>query len=222
MVVTTNKRRSLPLLLALLVSTAAGLLFTPGASAHAAYESSSPGFAEVLSESPDEISIRFTQELFRREGANAISLRHADSGNAIEVTQARIGNEDRKLMTADVTRQLAPGRYLVSWTNLSAEDGDEDSGSYPFYVTREPTAAEQSDDRRIAGDLLVFYSGDGPEEPAASDTPSTEPPVVVRASENDDVSIDAGPVIWLAVGATAGFLLVAALSYRLGQRRRAD
>jgi len=220
MAVTTIKRRLFPLLPALWVGAAAGLLFTPGASAHAAYESSSPGFAEVLSESPDEISIRFTQELFRREGANAISLRHVDSGDMIAVSEARIGNEDRKLMTADVTRPLAPGRYLVSWTNLSAEDGDQDSGSYPFYVTREPTAAEQSDDRQIAGDLLVRYPGDEPEEPEASEILSSEP-VVVRSTERNDVALDAGPVIWLAVGIAAGVVLVGAMGYRLGRRRRA-
>lgn len=222
MAVTTIKRRLFPLLPALLVSAAAGLLFTPGASAHAAYESSSPAFAEVLTVSPEEISIRFTQELFRREGANAISLRHVDSGDAIEVAEPRIGNEDRKLMTADVTRRLVPGRYLVSWTNLSAEDGDEDSGSYPFYVMREPTAAEQSHDRQMASDLLVRYPGDEPDEPDASEASSSEPPVVVRSAESDDASLEAGPLIWLAVGIAAGVVLVGAIGYRLGQRRRVD
>ncbi|MCY3568028.1 MAG: copper resistance protein CopC [Chloroflexi bacterium] len=217
--ITTNTSNRL--LIAVLVGAAAMALAAPEASAHAAYESSSPGFAEVLSESPDVISIRFTQELFRREGANEISLRHVDSGEAIDLSDARIGNDDRKLMTADVRRRLAPGRYLVSWTNLSAEDGDEDSGSYPFYVTRDPTAAEQGDDRQIAGDLLVTYPGDEPEEPEETATLDAEP-VVVRSAESDDVSLGAGPMIWLAVGVSAGVVLVGALGYRLGQRRRVD
>ena len=107
------------------------------------------------------------------------------------------------------------------WTNLSAEDGDKDSGAYPFYVSREPTAAEQSDDRRTAGDLLVLYPGDAPDEPEETATPNAEP-VVVRAAESDDASLGAGPMIWLAVGVAAGVILVGALGYRLGQRRRAD
>ena len=111
---TTNAFTQVKPLCAAALAAVTLLIAVPSASAHAAYESSSPGFAEVLAVSPDEISIRFTQELFRRDGANAISLRHVDSGDAIDLSDARIGNDDRKLMRADVRSQLAPGRYLVS------------------------------------------------------------------------------------------------------------
>ena len=207
-------------MLALLITAAAAWLSTPDAVAHAAYESSTPAFAEQLDESPSRISIRFTQELFRREGANAISVQHADSGRQIAVGPPAIGNDDRRLMTVDLQDTLAPGRYLVSWTNLSAEDGDEDSGTYPFYVTIQPTAADQSDDRRIAADLLIAYPGDQPQQQTADPAPTPTAPAVVRTDDSPNPALGAGPIVFLAVGIAAALLLVGALGYRLGARRK--
>ena len=221
MAATTNKRRLLTsLMLGLLFSAAAAWLSSPDALAHAAYESSSPAFAEVLDESPDQISIRFTQELFRREGANAISVQHADSGEQVAVGSAKITNDDRRLMAVDVRAPLAPGRYLVSWTNLSAEDGDEDSGAYPFYVASHPTNSEQSDDRRIAADLLITYPGDEPQQQAADPTPTPSAPAVVRTDESPEPGLGVGPIVFLGVGIAAGLVLIGALGYHVGSRRR--
>jgi len=219
MAVTTNKRRSFLLLLALLVSAAAGLLFTSGASAHAAYESSSPAFGEVLSDSPTEISISFTQEIFRRQGANAITLTHADSGQDVSLGDPLIDNDHRHVMTASVEDVLEPGRYIVAWTNLSAEDGDADSGSFPFYVAREPTAAEVGEDRRTAAELLILYPED---EVAESDEQATpqRTPTVVRSEPSDAASLGVGPIIWLGVGGLAALVLVGALGFHVGNRRR--
>lgn len=219
-VVTTSRNRSLlPLLLALLLSAAAALVLVPSASAHAAYESSSPAFAEVLSDSPAEISISFTQELFRRQGANAMTLTHADSGQEVSLGEPLIDNDDRHVMTAPVEDVLEPGRYIVAWTNLSAEDGDADSGSYPFYVARDPTAAEVGEDRRTAAELLILYPQD---EVAGSDEQATpqRTPAVVRSEPSDAASLGVGPIIWLAVGGLAALVLVGALGFHLGNRRR--
>ncbi len=221
MAATTNKRRLLThLMLGLLFSAAAACLFAPDAAAHAAYESSSPAFAEVLDESPDQVSIRFSQELFRREGANAISVQHADSGDQVAVGPAVITNDDRRLMAVGVRDTLAPGRYLVSWINLSAEDGDEDSGTFPFYVASQPTDAEQSDDRRIAADLLISYPGDEPQPSSTNPTPAPTAPAVVRADDTPDPGLGMGPILFLGVGIAAGLVLVGALGYHLGSRRR--
>ncbi len=208
------------LLLAALLAAAAMALAAASASAHASYESSSPGFAEVRSESPDEISIRFTQELFRREGANQIRLQHVDSGDFVALGEPSIGNDDRRLMSVAISQPLVAGRYLVSWSNLSAEDGDEDSGSYPFYVTREPTAAEVLEDRQLASDLLVSYPGDEAEQVDAEASPTPAAPSVVRTGDQANADIGAGPIIFLGVGVVAGLLLVGALGYRLGAGRR--
>ena len=221
MAATTNKRRLLPsLLLGLLLSAAAAWLSPPNVSAHAAYESSMPAFAEVLTDSPTEISISFTQELFRRAGANTMTLRHEDSGATIALGQPEISNDDRHLMRASVDETLSPGRYLVSWTNLSAEDGDADAGSFPFYLQREPTLAEIELDRELAAELLIAYPGD---EPQTLDSPATDAPAaptVVRSESSEAVALGAGSIIWLVVGALAALVVVGALGFHLGSRRR--
>lgn len=216
---TTSRRLSRPLL-ALMLIAAAIWLSAQDAAAHAAYESSTPEFAEVLDESPSAISIRFTQELFRREAANAIRLEHVDSGETVALGTPRIGNDDRRVMSVAISQELAGGRYLVSWTNLSAEDGDEDFGSYPFYVIREATTAEEAEDRQIAGDLLVVYPGDTVEADEAESTVTASAPTVVRTEDAADTELGAGPIVFLSIGVIAGLLLVGALGYRLGARSR--
>lgn len=214
-VVTASKWR---LLLALALGATACWLTWSSAAAHAAYESSSPEFAEILTQSPSEISIRFTQELFRREGANAITLSHADGGNQVRLGEPEIDNADRHVMTVSVTDELEPGRYVVSWTNLSAEDGDSDSGSYPFYVGRSPSPAEVEEDRRSAADLLIVYPGDETESASDQETSPQRAPTVVRAESSDGASLGVGPIIWLVVGIAAGLVLAVSLGFHLGRR----
>ena len=218
-----------PSRLLILAGLAAATLFAAAnVSAHAAYVSSSPAFAEALSEPPDAISIRFTQELFRRDGANAISLRHIDSDASIAVGEPIIENQDRRVMTAALPQRLDPGRYLVSWINLSAEDGDTDSGSYPFYVGRAASADEVADDRQLAADLLVAYpddQADAPggdsDDPAGSAAVDPASPAVVRSEAAAEAELGAAPIILLAAGLVAMLILIGALGYRLGARRRA-
>lgn len=207
------------LLVALALGAASCWLALSGASAHAAYDSSSPEFAEVLSEPPSEIRIRFTQELFRREGANGITLSHADSGAEVRLGQPRIDNQDRHVMTASVDEELEPGRYVVSWTNLSAEDGDSDSGSYPFYVERSPSPTDEQEDRRNAAELLIVYPGDEAESVREQAATPQRAPTVVRSDASDNASLGVGPIVWLIVGIAAALILVGALGFHLGRGR---
>lgn len=219
---TANSRR---LLLALILAAAASWLHSSPTSAHAAYESSVPSFAEQLSESPTEITIRFTQELFRREGANTMELARITSSDLLdeyEIGPVRISNDDRKVMTASIPVELPPGGYGVRWTTLSAEDGDEHSGWLTFYVQWEPRPWQIEQDRKIAQELLIAYPGDTEDEPSAVDTPATATPTVVRtAGDDSEVSLGVGPIIWLALGALAALVVVAALGYHLGRRGQA-
>ena len=218
--ITASKRR---LLLALFLGAGACWFLVTQASAHAAYESSTPAFAEVLAESPSEIRIRFTQELFRREGANTMELFQTQSSDLLadyEIGPVQIGNDDRNVMTANIPTVLPPGRYAVRWTNLSAEDGDVDSGWLPFYVRSEPEPWQIAEDRQLAEDLLIAYPGDEEDAPEAEATVIPAAPTVARADGNDDVALGAGPIIWLAVGAIVALVVVGALGFQLGSRRR--
>ena len=207
------------LLVALALGATIFWLVWSDASAHAAYESSSPEFAAVLSEPPSEIRIRFTQELFRREGANGITLTHLDGGAEVRLGEPRIDNEDRHVMTASVDEELERGRYVVSWTNLSAEDGDSDSGSYPFYLGRSPTPTEEQEDRRNASELLIVYPGDDAERVREQEATPPRTPTVVRSESSDNASLGVAPVIWLVVGLVAALILVGALGFQLGRGR---
>lgn len=216
---TTNRAR---LLLAIAVGALAVWFNAPQALAHAAYESSSPDFAEELDESPAEVSLRFTQELFRRDGANRLWLSATRASNAweVELTPVAISNDDRHVMRASLDLDLEPGRYTLRWTNLSAEDGDTDSGSIPFYLATEPTISEIEQDRASAQELLVAYPGDEADDPAATDASAPATPAVVRSDRSDGASLGAGPIVWLAVGGLAALVVVGALGSHLGSRRR--
>lgn len=213
---TANKWR---LLWSLVLGATACWLMVSQATAHAAYESSTPAFAQVLDRSPSEISIRFTQELFRREGANGIVLTNVDSGSEVRLGKPEIDNEDRHMMTVAVVESLAPGRYVVTWTNLSAEDGDSDSGSYPFYVGRSPSLTEVDEDRLNAAELLIVYPGDEALSDSEQQATPKRAPTVVRSESSDGASLGAGPIIWLVVGIAAALVLVGSLGVHLGRRR---
>jgi methionine-rich copper-binding protein CopC len=208
--------------LAIAVGALAVWFSAPQASAHAAYESSSPGFAEELAESPTVVSVRFTQELFRREGANRLWLSWTRTFDAweVELTPVEISNDDRHVMRASLEIELEPGRYYLRWNNLSAEDGDTDSGSIPFYVATTPMTFEIDRDRVRAQELLIAYPGDEVDEPEAAETTAPSTPAVVRSDQDEDASLGAGPVIWLVVGALAAVIVVGALGFHFGSRRQ--
>ena len=172
------------------------------AAAHAAYASSTPAFAEVLDDGPQTIELRFSQELFRRAGANTMRLERAADGAAFGLGPIRIENADRAAMRADVLEPLEDGRYLVIWQNLSADDGDDDSGTYPFYVGRGPTEAEQAADREIARDLLIPYPGDEADA-AEGGAVEARAPTVLRSEAEPTGDLAIGAALWLAVGAVA-------------------
>ena len=180
----------------------AALALVEPAAAHAAYASSTPAFAEVLDDGPKSIELRFSQELFRRAGANTMRLERAADGASIELGPIRIDNADRAAMRADLLEPLEAGRYLVSWQNLSADDGDDDSGTYPFYVGRGPTEAEQAADREIARDLLIPYPGDEADA-AEGDAVEARAPTVLRSEAEPTGGLAIGAALWLAVGAVA-------------------
>ena len=208
-----SRRLALALVVGLSALLAALVVSAQPAGAHAAYAESEPAFAAVLETSPDRIELRFTQELFRRKGANSIALTQVETGASIRLGEVEIANQDRHVMTASVPEPLIAGRYEVSWTNLSAEDGDADSGSYPFYIGREPTPEEAQLDRETAAELLISYPGDEPPQ-AEEPTSAASAPAVVRGAagaETEAGGIGVGVWLWFVLGLIAVALLIAVL-----------
>ncbi len=102
--------------------------------AHARYERSDPPADAVIPEAPPEIHVWFTQELFRREGANDLRV-YGPGGTRVDEGDARIDDDDRTHMIVSLQPGLPAGTYTVEWETLSAEDGDEDSGEFSFTVS---------------------------------------------------------------------------------------
>lgn len=182
----------------------------PRAQAHAGYERSEPVFAAELAVTPTEINLWFTQELFRRAGANTITLMDGD-GTEWPTDTVVLDDNDRHHLWADILQPLPSNRYLVQWTNLSAEDGDADEGTYVFYVGRAPTADERETDRALAADLFIPYPSESqPAGPSASPVqsgPDTEGAAhevhAADAEEPKAGGIAAAPIVMAAISGVA-------------------
>ncbi len=109
------------------------------AHAHAEYERSEPAAGAVIPETPAEVHVWFTQELFRREGANTLEVYDPD-GTQVDNQDARIDDDDRKHMLVSLPVGLPVGAYTVRWHTLSADDGDTDRGEFTFTV--DPAAVQ--------------------------------------------------------------------------------
>ena len=108
--------------------------------AHADYNRSVPAADEVVLQSPQQVQVWFTQELFRREGENSLEVYGPDQ-QRIDLDDAAIDDDDRKLMTVSLPPDLANGVYIVRWRTLSADDGDDANGEFQFTVDAdEPTS----------------------------------------------------------------------------------
>ncbi len=195
--ITTSRRgppRAAPALLSLVL---AALVLTPGirepgrASAHADYERSLPAAGSVLPRAPERVEIWFTQELFRREGANVIEVR-AGSGERVDAGDPVVGDRDRTRLSVGLAPGLAPGSYAVAWQTLSAVDGDTARGSFGF--TLDPDAPEPPEPEAAAG-------------PAPAATPGTEEIAAAAAAGGREPP-------WWILGAIAALAAAAVLGAR--------
>ncbi len=107
--------------------------------AHAELERSQPAANAVMAAPPAEVHLWFSEELFKRKGANLIKV---DGPGGVQVDQGdtRIDDDDRKHALVSLKPGLAAGVYTVRWQNTSVEDGHEGSGQFNFTV--DPAAGE--------------------------------------------------------------------------------
>lgn len=163
--------------------------------AHADYERSEPPADAVVAEAPARVAIYFTQDLFRRQGMNGIEVYAAD-GARVDLDDATIDDDNRRLMTVSLAPALAAGPYNVRWLSLSAEDGHEGEGAFTFTVaagdttitttpvtsTETVTVAEvvtatvvATGEVEAAESVTPEVSGESTAEPAATAAPTTPP-----------------------------------------------
>ena len=139
--------------------------------AHADYENSVPGADEVVSQAPQQVQVWFTQELFRREEMNSLEI-FGPNEQRVDLDDAAIDDDDRKLMTVSLQPDLADGVYTVRWRTLSAEDGDEADGEFQFTV-RAANPTPETD--QPAPTSAPQPSETEPESTSAASTPNNAP-----------------------------------------------
>ncbi len=128
-----RKLTQLLLLLCTLLITLVGSY--PSAAGHAEYDDSDPAADAVLTTAPTQVRIWFTQELFRREGMNALAVYGAD-GSRVDQGEPTIDDDDRTLLSVGLIAPLPDGSYTVRWQATSAEDGHTAEGEFAFTINR--------------------------------------------------------------------------------------
>jgi len=133
-------------LLAVAALLLAGLatLWSPAvASAHAAYVSSDPAANAVLKTAPTLITLHFAENV--NPTGSEVFVYDA-KGKQVSTGPAQVDRGDLKTMTVGMQGDDSE-TYLVVWHNVSADDGDPDTGAFTFTVsataTPPPTATTQ-------------------------------------------------------------------------------
>jgi methionine-rich copper-binding protein CopC len=181
---------------ALLAAFVAGmlLLIPPAAlvSAHAAPESSVPADGEVVAESPAQIKVIFKQEIARSGGLPTLEV-VSEEGELVS-SNAILNDDDRTEMTADLNPGLPDGRYSVIWHTLSADDGEDATGAFFFYVGEGPSATTPT----TGGSATATMRPTATPAPAAKDDDGGDIPVW---------ALIAGVIGGLVVGGGGGLLV---------------
>ncbi len=148
---------------------------------HADYARSEPAADAVLDAAPTQVRIWFTQEVFRRQGANRIEVADTD-GTRVDLDDTTIDDDDRKLMRVSLAPALAAGVYTVRWRALSAEDGHAGAGEFTFTV--ESTASTVITDTVAVTDTLdtLTVTNSVSDMPAQRATPAPIATVPVPAT----------------------------------------
>jgi copper transport protein len=108
----------------------ASLAFVPGASAHAFEKQTTPLENSVVTQSPTEVLISFTEPIEPRYSSaqlfNAV-------GGKIPTPAAHVGS-DPTILVLSLPATLLAGTYTVEWQNISAADGHPNAGYFAFTV----------------------------------------------------------------------------------------
>src|SRR5207244_9750333 len=113
----------------LLLATAAMLVGIAGAAAHAFLSQAAPPVGGVVSATPREVRITFSEAI--EPAFSAIELATAD-GQPVSAGRATVDPRDNTQLVLPLP-PLAPGRYRVSWHVVSV-DTHRTEGQYGFEI----------------------------------------------------------------------------------------
>jgi methionine-rich copper-binding protein CopC len=136
-------------------ATIATLALIGGASAHAPFDSSTPAPSQQLTSAPTSVVINFQENIQKTFGSYGMTVAR-DGGVQLAIGGPTASSDTQ--LTATLPSNLGDGRYVVNWNNTAADDGDQLSGAFAFYVNTTPTAANLTADQQLAaveGDQLA-------------------------------------------------------------------
>ena len=119
--------RSTRLFLALAIATGLALSFPGSASAHATLVKAVPAVGGVVTASPSEIHITYSEAVEPR--FSGIELKAAD-GHAVATGTASVDPNDHATLIVPLKSPLPPGTYKVTWHAVSV-DTHRTQGSSP-------------------------------------------------------------------------------------------
>jgi methionine-rich copper-binding protein CopC len=194
------------------------------ASAHARYEDSTPARGAILQDPPAQVEITFSQEIQRISGSYGIEV-NRDRGSSVTAGPAEVNDDDRSKMSVALQSNLEPGRYVVTWRNVSDEDGDPADGAFSFYYDVEPTAVDLANDEQLAqvgeeqGTPTPLSTASAGASPTPADSaPTAQPTADNDGGENDDDG--GGSTIWVAVGIGVAAAVLAGAAVMFLRSRR--
>jgi methionine-rich copper-binding protein CopC len=160
------------------VALVAALAVATTAWGHAHPETLTPAKGAVLQSAPSAVDIVFVQEIQKTAGSYGITVQ-LDGGASVTSGAATIDAGNAAHLSIALTANLAAGRYVVNWHNVSSVDGDPAEGAFSFYVKTQPTAADIAKD----ADLAMI----GQEEMGTPTAMPMEPTVIAPAPATSPV-----------------------------------
>ncbi len=104
------------------------IILSQHALAHAHLASAIPGDKAVISESPESLTLTFTEGVESSfSGVDIMTM----SGSAVTTGKTTIDSNDNKIVHVALSAPLKAGEYMVDWHVLSV-DGHKTQGSYTF------------------------------------------------------------------------------------------
>lgn len=104
----------------------------PAAWAHAFPDRSWPAVGSTIQKAPDEIKIRFTEEL---SPSCRLTVKNAQD-DVVSLGEAAITGRDNRILSITLKQPLPAGVYRVYW-NVTATDGHHSEGHYRFDINQE-------------------------------------------------------------------------------------
>ena len=130
-----SPRQPIVCTLALFSTLLALLLSALPVAAHQDLERAEPGFDAVLNIPPTVVRLWFAGELDSFESTLAVYDAH---DRQIDLGDASVSQEDRRLLRVSLPGDLRPGQYTVRWTAVDDEDAHPVQGEYTFTIAGTP------------------------------------------------------------------------------------